>query len=83
MPCVSCPFHLLMDVVSYNLLLFTVDGEWSEWEEVTECSADCGGGIVTKWRNCSDPSPSCGGRHCQGDDITNASCNTHCCPGKE
>ena len=66
--------------VSYYF--FTVDGGWSEWEEETECSADCGGGTVTKTRNCSNPSPSCGGRGCQGDDITNTSCNTHCCPGK-
>ena len=66
---------------SVMLRFITVDGGWSEWKEETECSAKCGGGIVTKTRNCSTPSPSCGGRHCQGDNTTNASCNTHCCPG--
>ena len=59
-----------------------VDGGWSEWQEQSECTATCGGGMITKKRTCTVPSPSCGGSDCEGDSITDFPCNTHCCPGK-
>jgi len=57
-----------------------VDGRWSKWEE-SECSATCGGGMLVKSRTCTEPSPSCGGSDCEGENYTNATCNTQCCPG--
>ena len=54
-----------------------MDGGWSAWYNKTECSASCGGGILTQWRNCI----SCDGSDCQGENVTTVVCNTHCCPG--
>ena len=47
---------------------------------MTECSATCGEGVITQQRTCTQPSPSCGGRDCVGENTTNVSC-TECCPG--
>ena len=59
---------------------FLVDGGWSEWQNVTECSVTCGEGVIIQQRTCTQPSPSCGGRDCVGENTTNVSC-TECCPG--
>ena len=59
-----------------------VDGGWSEWQNVTECSAPCGDGVIIQQRTCTQPSPSCGGRDCVGENTTNVSCTT-CCPGMQ
>ena len=47
---------------------------------MTECSTTCGEGVITQQRTCTQPSPSCGGRDCEGENTTNVSCTT-CCPG--
>ena len=60
--------------------MYLVDGGWSEWQNVTECSATCGEGVITQQRTCTQPSPSCGGRDCVGENTTNVSC-IECCPG--
>ena len=60
--------------------MFLVDGGWSDWQNVTNCSTTCGEGVITQQRTCTQPSPSCGGRECLGENITNVSCN-NCCPG--
>ena len=62
--------------------MFLVDGGWSDWQNVTNCSTTCGEGVMTQQRTCTQPSPSCGGRECSGINITNVSCNNKCCPGK-
>ena len=61
-------------------MTYLVDGGWSEWQNVTECSATCGKGVITQQRACTQPSPSCGGRDCVGKNTTNVSCNK-CCTG--
>ena len=61
-------------------MTYLVDGGWSEWQNVTECSATCGKGVITQQRTCTQPSPSCGGRDCVGENTTNVSCNK-CCTG--
>ena len=55
-------------------ITFLVDGGWSEWQNVTECSATCGEGVITQHCTCIQPSPSCGGRDCVGESTTNVSC---------
>ena len=60
--------------------IFLVDGGWSDWKNVTNCSVTCGEGVIIQERTCTQPSPSCGGRDCLGENITNISCN-NCCPG--
>ena len=65
----------------YNFVIFLVDGGWTSWYNQTECSISCGGGVLTQWRNCSQPTPSCNGSECQGENVNTVDCNTHCCPG--
>ena len=86
-----CVVHVHVKLVGYKkcydtvqagecLSICLVDGGWSEWQNVTECSATCGEGVITQQRTCTQPSPSCGGRDCVGENTTNVSC-TECCPG--
>ena len=65
----------------YIFVIFLVDGGWSSWYNQTECSVSCGGGVLTQWRNCTQPTPSCNGSECQGENNKTVDCNTHCCPG--
>ena len=60
--------------------MFLVDGGWSDWKNGTHCSVTCGEGVRIQQRTCTQPSPSCGGRDCLGENITNVSC-INCCPG--
>lgn len=32
-----------------------IDGGWSSWTEWSECSRSCGGGVITRERECSRP----------------------------
>ena len=65
-----------------NFTALLVDGGWSDWQNVTNCSTTCGEGVITQQRTCTQPSPSCGGRECSGINITNISCSNKCCrPG--
>ena len=52
----------------------TVDGGWTGFDA---CSVACGGG--TQSRTCSEPSPSNGGKDCEGD--ATKTCNTQACTG--
>ena len=64
-----------------NFTVFLVDGGWSDWQNVTNCSTTCGKGVITQQRTCTQPSPSCDGRECSGINITGISCSNKCCPG--
>ena len=57
-----------------------VDGGWSDFEPWSECSADCGGGIKTRTRTCTNPSPAHGGAGCEGSIFELHYCNTKRCP---
>ncbi|XP_053386999.1 SCO-spondin-like isoform X2 [Mercenaria mercenaria] len=50
------------------------DGIWESWQMWSNCSTDCGGGFRTRSRTCSNPTPSHGGRYCQGNSIDTESC---------
>ena len=44
-----------------------IDGGWATWTLWSICSATCGdGGIQTRTRNCTRPSPAFGGKLCVG-----------------
>ena len=61
--------------------MYIVDGGWSEWEDISECTASCGTSLKEQNRTCDNPPPSCGGLPCIGNDHRITLCNTTCCPG--
>lgn len=57
-----------------------VNGGWSAWGEWGNCSATCGGGIQTRSRTCTNPTPANGGNTCySGMGVESQSCNTQTC----
>ena len=62
--------------------IILVDGNWTEWSTWTECSTSCGGGIMSKYRTCSDPEPQFNGLNCSGNNTENEYCSEHNCPSK-
>ncbi|XP_076099012.1 SCO-spondin-like isoform X4 [Mytilus galloprovincialis] len=57
-----------------------INGNWTEWSDWDECDVLCGGGIQTKYRNCSNPEPQFGGEDCFGNDTEISVCNSQYCP---
>ncbi|KAF7271026.1 hypothetical protein GWI33_016056 [Rhynchophorus ferrugineus] len=57
------------------------DGGWGEWQDWSECSRTCGGGISKSIRLCDSPRPEHGGKYCTGKTIRYKSCNTQDCDG--
>jgi hypothetical protein len=57
-----------------------IDGAWSEWSEVGDCSLECGGGLQQYIRKCDKPDPENGGAECEGDDSQYKTCNDSPCP---
>jgi len=49
-----------------NFLFVTVDGGWTEWQELSSCSVTCGEGIIYRERTCTNPPTQYGGLECQG-----------------
>ena len=62
-------------------IYFTVDGNWTLFGNWTECSKSCGGGMKSRARKCTNPSPNHGGNNCFGNATEISSCNTEDCPG--
>ena len=58
-----------------------VDGKWSNFGEYEECSKSCGGGIMKRFRTCTNPAPAHGGKKCIGTNVHLKACNTKPCPG--
>ncbi|XP_060607887.1 semaphorin-5A-like [Ruditapes philippinarum] len=56
------------------------DGGWSTWTSWTACTASCGGGIKSHYRDCINPMPSAGGKHCTGLQHEVTACNQNNCP---
>ena len=73
-------FIYQFDATVTMIVLFLVDGNWSKWQNVTECSTTCGEGVITQQRTCTQPSPNCGGKDCVGENLAKVSC-AKCCPG--
>jgi hemicentin len=60
-----------------------VNGGYSEWAYWTPCTVTCGGGVSTRFRNCTSPSPAFGGKDCVelGAETETSSCAPDRCPG--
>ncbi|XP_061191017.1 coadhesin-like [Saccostrea echinata] len=63
-----------------NMLHCPVDGGWSSWSNVSQCSSSCGQGVQTRSRTCSSPSPGFGGQQCSGNSKESKICNLRTCP---
>lgn len=55
-----------------------VDGGWTEYTE-SACTKECGGGIKTRSRTCTNPVPQNGGATCLGPSTEVVECNTQPC----
>ena len=56
-------YGYLSNVFAYNIVV--VDGGWSEWNSWSNCTKAVGG-IQTRKRECTNPEPAYGGKHCDG-----------------
>ncbi|KAJ8376139.1 hypothetical protein SKAU_G00067190 [Synaphobranchus kaupii] len=57
-----------------------VHGGFSEWMEWGSCTVSCGLGAQKRLRQCNNPMPANGGRHCAGLDTETRSCQGKPCP---
>ncbi|XP_057313086.1 SCO-spondin-like isoform X2 [Hydractinia symbiolongicarpus] len=58
-----------------------VDGNWGEWGSWGTCDISCGeGGMLRRYRNCSSPTPSNGGKNCTGMGVDSTPCPVVACP---
>ena len=64
-----------------SFVFVSVDGQWSEWSDFTECTQTCGFGQQHRTRRCDNPPPQHGGGYCVGTDIDFVEgCNPYPCP---
>ncbi|XP_066533975.1 hemicentin-1 [Hoplias malabaricus] len=61
-------------------LTVRVHGGYSEWMKWGACSVSCGTGVQKRLRQCNNPRPANGGRHCTGSDSETRSCQGKPCP---
>ena len=66
-----------------NLFTFIVDGGFTEWSLFGSCSKTCGGGVMKRTRNCTNPAPANGGQDCVGPREETRNCSTGACPGEQ
>ncbi|CAF4070391.1 unnamed protein product [Rotaria sp. Silwood2] len=52
-----------------------IDGGWTTWTSWSNCSLNCSGGIQTRTRNCTNPSPAYNGAPCVGSSYQYQTCN--------
>uniref|UniRef100_K1RFG7 Sushi, von Willebrand factor type A, EGF and pentraxin domain-containing protein 1 n=1 Tax=Magallana gigas TaxID=29159 RepID=K1RFG7_MAGGI len=56
-------------------------GNWSKWDEWSQCSETCGNGTKSRKRYCTNPAPYNGGKFCTGNHTEVTHCNVKECPG--
>ncbi|KAJ7351836.1 metalloendopeptidase [Desmophyllum pertusum] len=58
-----------------------INGRWSNWSMLSKCTRPCGGGVQSRSRTCTNPSPTNGGRNCIGPAEGHWQiCNSQPCP---
>ncbi|CAF0819035.1 unnamed protein product, partial [Rotaria sordida] len=75
----KCPPNNLREIQPCNIECCPVDGKYTPWSEWSPCTVECGSGIRKRSRTCTDPSPSCKGKLCEGPSIDTEVCNTKPC----
>ncbi|XP_060594093.1 thrombospondin-1-like isoform X2 [Ruditapes philippinarum] len=73
--------HCFGDPLEYKICMQApcANGGWSSWGTWTTCSATCDGGLRSRFRNCSNPSPSLHGQYCAGPATEVDDCNQKQC----
>ena len=61
--------------------LVSVDGGWSEWAVLTDCSVTCGAGSQLRNRTCNNPVPVSNGLDCDGEPTDTQVCTAIPCDG--
>ena len=64
------------------LIRLLVNGNWSPWQSIGQCTKTCGTGTIRRKRICNNPAPSSGGKYCKGSSYDSLLCNRNACPGK-
>uniref|UniRef100_A0A3B3UD74 Thrombospondin-2-like n=1 Tax=Poecilia latipinna TaxID=48699 RepID=A0A3B3UD74_9TELE len=65
---------------AFSVSVFVVAGGWTAWSEWSQCSTSCGGGLISRRRECSNPAPQNGGKPCAGEATDYEACNKQPCP---
>ena len=58
----------------------SIDGQWAEWLQWSECSHPCGLGLRHRERTCDAPAPANGGSMCLGERTQYVTCRVAECP---
>ncbi|CAG2238718.1 THBS1 [Mytilus edulis] len=70
-------FGIVTNIEEFDISNCTIPvGSWT----TTSCSMTCGNGTIYRNRTCNNPSPSDGGKICQGVDNESSVCNLGDCP---
>ncbi|CAI4233289.1 unnamed protein product [Auanema sp. JU1783] len=56
------------------------DGSWSLWSSWSDCPANCGFALQSRYRSCDFPPPSGAGLSCRGLAVQSSICNLNFCP---
>lgn len=64
----------------FSVSVFVVAGGWTAWSEWSQCSTSCGGGLISRRRECLNPAPQNGGKPCAGEATDYKACNKQPCP---
>ena len=59
-----------------------MNGGFTKFTTWGKCTKKCGGGLQTRTRTCTKPTPAYGGKNCNGKLKETRPCNTMHCPGK-
>ncbi|XP_041482111.1 mucin-17-like isoform X2 [Lytechinus variegatus] len=79
-PCGSGMWCINAECVNSTLnYTLPVDGGWSEYGNLSDCSRTCGTGVQIRSRTCTNPSPQWGGMPCIGDSHQYILCNEELC----
>ncbi|XP_067056579.1 coadhesin-like isoform X1 [Acropora muricata] len=78
--CGGSPCPALKQYQSCNSHNCAVNGGWSSWGRWSRCSKTCGTGLYTRYRACTAPRPSYGGKSCVGSSRQRQSCYNRRCP---
>ncbi|XP_065653731.1 A disintegrin and metalloproteinase with thrombospondin motifs adt-1-like isoform X8 [Hydra vulgaris] len=62
-----------------NNIICPVNGYWSTWSSWSLCNQPCKGGIISRFRSCSNPMPNFGGQDCNGNVVDFANCPWQTC----